>query len=223
MKLIILLFTSLIFLVDCTGNQHNVRYNYHSHKTRIKPSESSQISLPKETRLRRNSESFILVENYNESKSEVVEDKNSVGENISSDGSYRGYFKIGNPYEIFGVSYIPQDYESFEERGISSWYGDDFHGKETANGEIYNMEEMTAAHRTLPLPSLIRVTNLKNSKSVIVRVNDRGPFAKGRIIDVSEKAAINLGFRDNGTTEVKIELLRNETDELLEKLKLKEK
>jgi rare lipoprotein A len=80
---------------------------------------------------------------------------------------------------------------------------------------------MTAAHPTLPLPSLVRVTNLRNNKSVIVRVNDRGPFAKSRIIDVSEKAAILLEFKDQGTTEVKIELLRNDTDRMLEKLKIK--
>jgi rare lipoprotein A len=136
-------------------------------------------------------------------------------------GRYRGYFKVGNPYQIFGVSYVPQNYEDFEETGTASWYGDDFHGKATANGEVYNMKEMTAAHPTLPLPSLVRVTNLKNGKSVIVRVNDRGPFAKGRIIDVSEKAADALGFKGQGTTKVKIELLRNETDELLAKLKIK--
>jgi rare lipoprotein A len=80
---------------------------------------------------------------------------------------------------------------------------------------------MTAAHPTLPLPSMIRVTNLHNGKSVVVRVNDRGPFAKNRVVDVSERAATLLGFKDLGTTEVKIELLRNDTDEMLERLKIK--
>ncbi len=140
---------------------------------------------------------------------------------MDENGQYVGYFKIGNPYQLFGVSYVPQNYEDFEEIGIASWYGDAFHGKLTANGETYNMEELTAAHPTLPLPSVARITNLKNGKSVIVRVNDRGPFSKNRVIDVSEKTADILGFKDRGTTEVKVELLRNETDELLEKLKIK--
>ncbi len=131
---------------------------------------------------------------------------------------YVGHFKIGNPYKIFGVSYIPQDYESFEEEGTASWYGSEFHGKKTANGEIYNMGDITAAHPTLPLPSLIKITNLKNNKSATVRVNDRGPFAKNRIIDVSEKTAEILGFKNNGTSKVKIQFLRNETDEMLAKL-----
>ena len=145
-------------------------------------------------------------------------------EEVLSDGTfhqYDGHFKVGDPYQVFGVSYIPQNYENYEEIGTASWYGDDFHGKKTANGETYDMESMTAAHPTLPLPSLVRVTNLENNKSVIVRVNDRGPFSKRRGIDVSEKAAEALDFRDSGTAQVKVELLRNETDELLEKLKMK--
>ena len=134
---------------------------------------------------------------------------------------YLGHYKIGQPYEIKGVTYHPQEYEDYQEVGQASWYGDDFHGKATANGEVYNMRDMTAAHRTLPLPSIIKVTNLDNGKTAIVRVNDRGPFSKSRVIDVSEKAADALGFKGNGTTEVKIELLRNDTDELLQKLKIK--
>ncbi len=140
---------------------------------------------------------------------------------VDDDGKYTGIFKIGNPYQIFGVNYVPQNYEDFEEIGTASWYGDDFHGKATANGETYNMGSMTAAHPTLPLPSLVRVTNLRNNKSVVVRVNDRGPFAKNRVIDVSEKAATLLEFKGQGTTEVKVELLRDDTDQMLEKLKIK--
>ena len=134
---------------------------------------------------------------------------------------YSGHFKIGKPYTAFGVAYTPQDYESFEEIGTASWYGEDFHGKKTANGEIYNMGDLTAAHPTLPLPSLIKVTNLQNGKTQILKVNDRGPFAKNRVIDVSEKAAELLGFKGRGTTEVKVELLRDDTDQLLQKLKIK--
>lgn len=153
-------------------------------------------------------------EAYLEDSVEIVENKN--GEN-------GGYFKVGNPYEIEGVSYFPQNYEDFEETGTASWYGPDFHGNKTANGETYDSFTMTAAHPTLPMPSMVRVTNLRNGKSVIVRVNDRGPFSKSRIIDVSEKAADELGFKDEGTTEVRIQLLRDETEEMLKKLNVKEK
>lgn len=148
---------------------------------------------------------------------ETTIDKN----NMLDSGVYSGHFKIGQPYTAFGVSYTPQDYESFEEIGTASWYGSDFHGKKTANGEIYNMGDLTAAHPTLPLPSLIKVTNLQNGKSQTLRVNDRGPFAKNRIIDVSERAAELLGFRNKGTTEVKVELLRDDTDQMLQKLQIK--
>ncbi|GDX36703.1 hypothetical protein LBMAG18_12140 [Alphaproteobacteria bacterium] len=146
------------------------------------------------------------------------EDVLQINTHINPPQRYEGHFKIGNPYKIFGISYIPQDYQFFEEEGMASWYGSDFHGKKTANGEIYNMGDITAAHPTLPLPSLIRVTNLMNGKTTVVRVNDRGPFAKNRIIDVSEKTAEILGFKGRGTTKVKIEFLRKETDEMLSKL-----
>ena len=99
---------------------------------------------------------------------------------------------------------------NFEEIGVASWYGKHFNGKKTANGEIYNANDMTAAHPTLPLPSIVIVTNLDNGKSVKVRVNDRGPSAKDRIIDVSEKAAIELGFKEKGMTNVEIKLANNQ-------------
>ena len=105
--------------------------------------------------------------------------------------------------------------------GTASWYGKKFHGRLTANGETYDMESMTAAHRTLPLPSLVRVTNLDNNISVIVRVNDRGPYSKNRVIDVSHRAASMLEFKSEGTATVKIELLRDDTDRLLTTLNLK--
>jgi rare lipoprotein A (peptidoglycan hydrolase) len=136
---------------------------------------------------------------------------------------YEGHFKIGNPYKIFGISYAPQNYESFEEEGTASWYGSEFHGRKTANGEIYNIDDITAAHPTLPLPSLIKITNLYNNKSATVRVNDRGPFAKNRIIDVSEKTSEILGFKNKGTTKVKVVFLRKETDEMLSKLGISDK
>lgn len=115
-----------------------------------------------------------------------------------------GYKKIGKPYEIRGVRYVPRHEPDYEEAGLASWYGDDFHGKKTANGEIYDMHALTAAHRTLPLPSIVRVENVKNGKSVLVRVNDRGPFMKGRIIDVSAKVAKLLDFADHGIAPVRV-------------------
>jgi rare lipoprotein A (peptidoglycan hydrolase) len=218
-----LLILPLVF--SCSGTSHKkskVRHSSLSSKKsrkfsqRIKPSESMQAGIAKG-----NSNYVFKDSDQKESAGESWQARKDSERMVQSDGQYRGYFKIGNPYQVFGVSYFPQNYEDYEEIGTASWYGDDFHGKETANGEIYDMQSMTAAHPTLPLPSLVRVTNLRNNKSVIVRVNDRGPFAKNRVIDVSEKAADALQFKGQGTTEVKIQLLRNDTDELLEKLKIK--
>ncbi len=139
---------------------------------------------------------------------------------IIKNGKYVGYYKVGAPYKIDGIKYFPQEYGSYEEVGMASWYGKDFDGKMTANGEIYDLSHMTAAHRTLPMPSVVKVTNLKNSKSVIVRVNDRGPFAKNRIIDMSKKAAQMLDYKDKGVIMVKVELLKKETRQLHDKLKI---
>ena len=99
---------------------------------------------------------------------------------------------------------------------MASWYGPDFHNGVTANGEIYDMHLMTAAHRTLPLPSIVRVTNLENGRSVVLRVNDRGPFVNNRIIDVSKLAAERLGFYEKGTTRVRVDILADESKELKE-------
>jgi rare lipoprotein A len=92
--------------------------------------------------------------------------------------------------------------------GIASWYGDDYHGKRTANGEIYNQYKLTAAHRTLPFNTLVRVTNLKNGRSVVVRINDRGPFIRGRIIDLSYAAAGEIGMVDDGIQKVELRILQ---------------
>lgn len=116
-----------------------------------------------------------------------------------------GYHKVGKPYEINGVRYVPRHEPDYSETGIASWYGPGFHGKKTANGETYDMGALTAAHRTLPLPSFAYVTNIANGRRVMVRVNDRGPFRKNRIIDVSERVAHELGFKHLGTAEVKVE------------------
>ncbi len=119
--------------------------------------------------------------------------------------------KQGNmsSYEVFGKRYhVLNSAAGFKERGVASWYGNKFHGNKTSNGEIYDMYAMTAAHKRLPLPSYVRVTNLNNKRSVVVRVNDRGPFHKGRIIDLSYVAAKKLGITKSGTAPVEVESLR---------------
>ncbi|MGE0726162.1 MAG: septal ring lytic transglycosylase RlpA family protein [Alphaproteobacteria bacterium] len=129
-------------------------------------------------------------------------------------GTPRGVYKVGNPYQISGAWYYPKEDLEYVETGIASWYGSDFHGKSTANGESYDMHDMTAAHRTLPLPSMVRVTNLENGRTIALRVNDRGPFARGRIIDVSRRGAQLLGFERQGTAKVRVEIMRRESEEL---------
>ena len=118
-----------------------------------------------------------------------------------------GIYKIGTPYEIEGEWYYPQEDQSYDNIGVASWYGPKFHGRRTANGEIFDMNLLTAAHPTLPMPVRAKVTNLENDKSVIVRINDRGPFAKEREIDMSRRAAEVLGFKDKGTTRVRVQYL----------------
>lgn len=122
-----------------------------------------------------------------------------------------GYYKVGKPYNIQGTWYTPQESYSFTETGIASWYGAKFHGKQTANGEIYDMYQLTAAHRTLQMPSIVRVTNLENGRSIVVRINDRGPFSRGRVIDMSKRGAELLGFKNQGTARVRIDLLAEES------------
>lgn len=116
-----------------------------------------------------------------------------------------GVYRVGKPYQVAGVTYTPEENRRYRSEGLASWYGDDFHGRLTANGEVYDMEGISAAHPTLPMPSYVRVTNLKNSKSLVVRVNDRGPYHANREIDLSKKAADLLGYRTHGTTRVRVE------------------
>lgn len=122
-----------------------------------------------------------------------------------------GHYKVGQPYEISGSWYYPKEDYSYDETGIASWYGADFHGLTTSNGEVFNKNELTAAHKTLPLPSLARVTNLENGRSIVVRINDRGPFARGRIIDLSQRSAQLLGFEQQGTAKVRVQVLADES------------
>jgi rare lipoprotein A len=116
-----------------------------------------------------------------------------------------GVYQVGKPYSIGGKTYVPAENPNYRIEGVASWYGEDFHGRATANGEIFDMHALSAAHPTLPIPSYVRVTNLSNNRSVIVRVNDRGPFYSNRIIDVSIKTATLLGFLASGVAPVRVE------------------
>ena len=113
-----------------------------------------------------------------------------------------------SPYTVNGVSYeILEDYRNYRERGTASWYGSKFHGHETSNGEVFDLYAASAAHKTLPIPCYARVTNLANGRSVVVRVNDRGPFHGDRLIDLSYGAAVKLGYMEHGTAEVEVAVL----------------
>lgn len=140
----------------------------------------------------------------------------NMAKQIGKDSRSQGTYKVGNPYIIEGQEYYPQENFNYTETGIASWYGPGFHSKTTANGETYDQNELTAAHRTLQMPSLVRVTNLENGRSVVLRVNDRGPYARGRIIDVSSKAAELLQMKGKGTAKVKVETLPAESRRIAE-------
>jgi len=118
-----------------------------------------------------------------------------------------GVYKIGQPYQVDNIWYYPREQPDYDETGIASWYGPDFYGKATANGETYDGNALTAAHKTLPMPVNVRVTNLDNGKSLVVRVNDRGPYARGRIIDLSKRAAELLDVVQTGTARVRVTYL----------------
>src|SRR5436305_4477802 len=125
-----------------------------------------------------------------------------LGEAVPKGG---GTYRVGKPYTVAGRVYVPEEDINYREEGLASWYGNDFHGRLTANGEVFDMGSLTAAHPTLPMPSYARVTNTSNGKSVILRVNDRGPYHGNRLIDVSNKAAELLEFKGNGVARVRVE------------------
>lgn len=124
------------------------------------------------------------------------------GEDVPKGG---GTYRVGKPYTVAGRTYVPEEDVNYRAEGLASWYGPDFHGRQTANGEVFDMRSLTAAHPTLPLPSYVRVTNVANGRSIILRVNDRGPYHQNRLIDVSIKAADMLGFQSNGVARVRVE------------------
>ena len=130
----------------------------------------------------------------------------------------QGRYKIGTPYQIKGIWYYPEVDYNYNKTGIASWYGPGFDGKMTANGETYDQNALTAAHKTLPMPSIVRVTNLENGRSIKVTINDRGPYAFGRIIDMSRRGAQLLGFHREGTAKVQVEILANESRMLAHRL-----
>src|SRR3984885_7382231 len=116
-----------------------------------------------------------------------------------------GTYRVGKPYTVAGRVYVPEEDTAYREEGPASWHGDDFHGRLTANGEVFDMTSLTAASPTLPMPCYARVTNLSNGKSLVVRVNDRGPYHGNRLMDVSSKAAELLEFKGNGIARVRVE------------------
>jgi len=136
------------------------------------------------------------------------------GRRTGSQPPVQGGYKIGVPYQITGVWYYPKEDFKYDRTGIASWYGHPFHGRTSASGERYNMEAMTAAHKTLPMPSLVEVTNLENGRRLVLRVNDRGPFVSGRIIDVSRGAARKLGFKGSGIAKVRVRILERESRQM---------
>lgn len=125
-----------------------------------------------------------------------------VGDPVPKGG---GVYKLGDPYLAAGKWYTPVHDTAYDKVGLASWYGDFFHGRKTANGEVYDMHALTAAHPTFPMPAYAKVTNITNNRSIIVRINDRGPYAKDRIIDLSRKAAELLGFYNRGTAAVRVQ------------------
>ena len=138
--------------------------------------------------------------------------------NLSALGS-GGYYKVGAPYKIKGKWYRPQKDYTYDETGLASWYGAAFHNKKTANGEVFNKNELTAAHKTLPMPSLARVTNLDNGRSIVVRINDRGPYVSGRIIDLSQRSSQLLGFEKKGVAKVRVQVLADESRAISEAMR----
>jgi rare lipoprotein A len=118
-----------------------------------------------------------------------------------------GVYRVGKPYVVAGRTYVPEENANYRSEGLASWYGGKFHGRLTANGEVFDQNSISAAHPTLPMPSYVRVTNLANRRSIVVRVNDRGPYRGDRVIDLSVKTAHVLGYHGNGVARVRVEYL----------------
>ena len=150
-----------------------------------------------------------LAINLAQKQSRAVEKKEQIANSASVKASPR--YKVGDPYQVAGVWYYPERNLKYDETGVGSWYGDEFAGRLTANGEIFDPKKVSAAHKTLPMPSVVRVTNLDNGKSLVVRINDRGPFVSGRIIDLSREAARLIGYKDSGIARVRVQILAEQS------------
>ncbi len=155
---------------------------------------------PPSPQARRHSNEYFSQAKYGPASPRVVED----GEPVPRGG---GQYLVGHPYTIAGRTYFPHEIAHYSAVGMASWYGDAFHGRRTANGEVYDMRSFTAAHPTMPLPSYARVSNLANGYSIIVRVNDRGPYHGGRVMDVSSRVADALDFKNSGTAKIKVDYI----------------
>src|SRR6478672_4550781 len=140
----------------------------------------------------------------------VVEQSKAVSGNTTP----RTPYKVGNPYQVNGVWYYPAVDYNYDQTGIASWYGPGFAGHATASGEEYDQDALTAAHKTLPMPTLVRVTNLENGRQIQLRINDRGPFVNDRIIDLSRRGAQLLGMVNNGTAKVRVQIMAEESRQL---------
>ena len=167
--------------------------------------------------------SLLLFANISEANSKNRRFYQKLSKEDSKNLIYKGYYKVGKKYKIKGKYYTPKKISRFKQTGIASWYGaaDGFHGKITANGDMFNKNMLTAAHKTLPMPSLVRVTNLENNKKLIVMINDRGPFSNNRILDMSETSAKILGYKDKGVARIRVEYLPKETAKFLKQLGIK--
>ncbi|NOZ41652.1 MAG: septal ring lytic transglycosylase RlpA family protein [Alphaproteobacteria bacterium] len=132
-------------------------------------------------------------------------------------------YKVGKPYEVAGKIYRPVYDPHYDRVGLASWYGAKFHGRRTANGDIFNMNALTAAHTTLPMPSYVRVTNLENGRWLILKINDRGPFVGNRLIDVSRRAAQLLGFEKKGVTRVRVQAVNGPQGQLPQQIQARKK
>jgi rare lipoprotein A len=142
----------------------------------------------------------------------------SVGSAPPPASSATSNYKIGKPYQVAGVWYYPKEEFDYDETGIASWYGPNFHAKLTANGEVFDQDAVSAAHKTLQLPCIARVTNLENGRSIVLRINDRGPFVNGRIIDLSRHSAQLLGMEGKGTARVRVQVIEDESRALAGKI-----
>src|SRR5690242_6359919 len=138
------------------------------------------------------------------------------GSETSGYGRSRGYYRVGAPYQVNGAWYYPRVDYNYDQTGLASWYGEAFNGRPTANGEIFDLNQVSAAHKTLQLPSVVEVTNLQNNRALKVRVNDRGPFAGDRVIDLSRRAAQLLGFERTGTAPVRVRIIKDESIKVAE-------